>query len=94
MLVGVKSSALALGRNTRPWLFLFYAAAVTGWAAAGAAAAMAWPFWFGLGLAGLQLAWQAALVDIDDPGDCLEKFRSNRWTGWLMLLACIAGHVV
>ena len=94
VLVGVKSSALALGRNTRPSLFLFYAAALAGWAAAGATAGMAWPFWLGLGLAGLQLAWQAALVDCDNPGDCLEKFRSNRWTGWLMLLAAIAGHVV
>ena len=94
VLVGVKSSALALGRRTRPWLCVFYAAALAGWAAAGAVAGMAWLFWVGLGLAGLQLAWQAALVDIDDPGDCLEKFRSNRWIGWLMLLACIAGHVV
>jgi 4-hydroxybenzoate polyprenyltransferase len=92
VLIGVKSSALALGRQTRPWLFVFYAAALAGWAAAGAAAGMAWPFWLGLALAGLQLAWQAALVDIDDPADCLAKFRSNRWTGWLMLAACIAGH--
>ena len=26
----------------------------------------------------LQLAWQAARVDTDDPADCLAKFRSNR----------------
>ena len=30
-LIGVKSSALALGEHTRPWLFVFYAAAVLLW---------------------------------------------------------------
>ena len=35
-LIGVKSSALALGNKTRPWLFIFYAAAIVLWAAAGA----------------------------------------------------------
>ncbi|HJU15398.1 MAG TPA: 4-hydroxybenzoate octaprenyltransferase, partial [Stellaceae bacterium] len=36
--IGVKSSALALGSQTRPWLFMFYAAAALLWAAAGATA--------------------------------------------------------
>ena len=30
-LIGVKSSALALGEHTRPWLFVFYGAAVLLW---------------------------------------------------------------
>jgi 4-hydroxybenzoate polyprenyltransferase len=34
------------------------------------------------------------MVDIDDPADCLVKFRSNRWTGWLLLLGIVAAHVV
>src|SRR5260221_634660 len=45
VLVGVKSSALALGPRTRPWLFLFYAAAAGLWGAAGWAAGLGWPFW-------------------------------------------------
>jgi 4-hydroxybenzoate polyprenyltransferase len=94
VLVGVKSSALALGANTRPWLFVFYVAALALWGAAGMGARMAWPFWPALGLAALQLFWQAAMVDIDDPADCLAKFRSNRWTGWLLLLGAVAGHVL
>jgi 4-hydroxybenzoate polyprenyltransferase len=92
-LIGVKSSALALGARTRPWLFVFYATAVLLWGAAGAAIGIAWPFWLALGLVLLQLCWQAVTVDIDDPADCLAKFRSNRWTGWLLLLGIIAAHV-
>jgi 4-hydroxybenzoate polyprenyltransferase len=92
--IGVKSSALALGANTRPWLFIFYAAAVGLWAAAGWRAGIGAPFWLGLGLAAGQLAWQAAQVDIDDPADCLSKFRSNRYVGWLVLAGIVCGRLV
>jgi 4-hydroxybenzoate polyprenyltransferase len=95
VLIGVKSSALALGARTRPWLFVFYILAVALWGGAGAAASMAWPLWLWLclGLVLLQLLWQAARVDTDSPEDCLRKFRSNRWTGWLLLIGIIAAHV-
>ena len=90
--IGVKSSALALGSHTRPWLFVFYAAALTAWAAAGIAAGLGLLFWLGLAGSAVQLAWQAARVAIDVPADCLGKFRSNRAVGWLMLAAIVAGH--
>jgi 4-hydroxybenzoate polyprenyltransferase len=90
--IGVKSSALALGSHTRPWLFVFYAAALTAWAAAGLAAGLGFLFWLGLAGSAVQLAWQAACVAIDVPADCLGKFRSNRVVGWLMLAAIVAEH--
>jgi 4-hydroxybenzoate polyprenyltransferase len=90
--VGVKSSALALSERTRPWLFVFYAAALVLWAAAGVAAGLGIAFWAGLLAAALQLGWQAARVDTDDPADCLGKFRSNRIVGWLMFAGVVAGH--
>ena len=92
VLIGVKSSAIALGSYTQPWLFVFYGAALMLWAAAGHAAGLGALFWAGLIAAALQLAWQAARVDIDNPRDCLAKFRSNRTTGWLMLAGIVAGH--
>jgi 4-hydroxybenzoate polyprenyltransferase len=92
VLIGVKSSALALGNRTRPWLFIFYGIAVALWAAAGVSGGFAWPFHFGLLAAGLQLAWQAARVDTDSPEDCLAKFRSNRVVGWALLLGSIAAR--
>ena len=92
--IGVKSSALALGQATRPWLFIFYGAALAFWAAAGAVLQMGPLFWLGLALCAAQLLWQAVTVDIDSAADCLAKFRSNRWTGWLLLLGIIASHVL
>jgi 4-hydroxybenzoate polyprenyltransferase len=91
--IGVKSSAIALGEHTRPWLFAFYAAAVLLWSVAGHAAGLGPVFWAGLTAAGVHLAWQAAQVRIEDPADCLRKFRSNRAVGWLMLLGIITGHI-
>ena len=90
--IGVKSSALALGARTRPFLFLVYAAAVLLWAAAGAADGLGPGFYAALLAVAAQLCWQAARVDTDDPIDCLAKFRSNRLVGWLVLAGIVAGH--
>jgi len=91
--IGVKSSAIALGEHTRPWLFAFYAAAVLLWSIAGYAAGLGPVFWAGLAAATVQLAWQAARVRIEDAADCLRKFRSNRAVGWFMLFGIVAGHL-
>ena len=92
--LGVKSSALALGARTRPFLLWFYGAAAICWALAGVGQGLGPPFRWGLALAFVQLFWQAARVDIDDPADCLRKFRSNRSVGWLLLAGIVGGHVV
>ncbi len=90
--IGVKSSAIALGVNTRPWLFAFYGAALLLWGAAGHAAGLGAVFWVCLAAVAAQLAWQAARVETENPADCLRKFRSNRVVGWLMLAGIVAGH--
>ena len=50
-------------------------------------------FYLILALAGAQLAWQVHTLDLDDPGSCLVRFRSNREFGWLVFLALLAGKV-
>src|SRR5581483_1265623 len=75
--IGVKSSALRLGAWTRPWLFAFYAVAAALWLGAGIAAGIAWPFYLNLAAALALMLWQARHVELDDPQDCLRKFRSN-----------------
>src|SRR5438105_7612 len=65
--IGIKSSALALGERTRPFLFVFYAAAVALWGAAAGAAGLGIAFWIALAAAAAQLFWQAARVDTGDP---------------------------
>ncbi len=92
---GVKSSARALGLlASKPWLLGFYAAAVVLFGAAGYSAGLGVAFWIGLGLGAMQLAWQVLDADLDDPRDCLRKFRSNRLFGWLLLGGAAAGHAL
>jgi 4-hydroxybenzoate polyprenyltransferase len=91
-LVGIKSSARRLGARTRVALAAFYGLAVLLFAAAGFQAGLGWPFWIALAAAAAQLAWQAARLDIDQPADCLAKFRSNRFVGWLVLAGIVAGQ--
>jgi 4-hydroxybenzoate polyprenyltransferase len=93
-LIAVKSLALRLGSRTRPWLFAFYGATILCFALAGLSVGLSWPFYALLIVAGAQLTWQAATLDLNDPADCLGKFRSNRLFGWLIFAAILAGQLV
>ncbi|MEK9677525.1 MAG: 4-hydroxybenzoate octaprenyltransferase [Rhodospirillaceae bacterium] len=94
LFVGIKSSAIRLGAGTRPWLFLFYGGAAVLFSVTGWMLGMSWPFYVAMVLAAIQLAWQAWDVDIDDPVDCLRKFKSNRLFSWIFLAGIILGHIV
>jgi 4-hydroxybenzoate polyprenyltransferase len=89
--IGVKSSALALGERTRPFLFVVFAFAAGLWGAAGSG--LGWPFWAALAAVTAHLFWQAARVRLDEPRDCLVKFRANRHVGWLLLFGIVAAKV-
>jgi len=84
-LVGIKSTARRLGASSRLFVGLFAAVAVLLFALAFMCAGLAWPAFLALAAAAAQFAWQTARVRFDDPADCLAKFRSNRWIGWLLL---------
>ena len=88
-LIGVRSSARALGAHVRGGTAVFYAAALALWGAA---------FWLvrpdPLVFAALlplaaHLGWQVATLHPDDGGNALARFRSNRFAGLLMFLGCL-----
>jgi 4-hydroxybenzoate polyprenyltransferase len=93
-LIGVRSTALRLGTATPYWLIGFYALAVVLFAGAGWVADLSWPFFLVLLLAAIQLFWQIRTLDIDDSQNCLEKFKSNRVFGWVMMIAIVAGKIL
>lgn len=93
-LIGVKSTAVLLWGETRPWLWIFHAVAIALIGVSGWLVGLAWPFWAALALGALQLAWQSRDVKLDDPHDCLRKFKSNRLFGWLLFGGIILGQVV
>jgi 4-hydroxybenzoate polyprenyltransferase len=88
-LIGLKSTALKFGRSTRAWLVLFYSIAWAAITTAGVAAGAETAFLLGMVVAGAQLVWQMATLDIDDAENCLERFRSNRQFGLIVLVAIV-----
>ena len=94
LLVGVKSTALKLGAATPRWCALFYTLTILLTALAGALAGLHWWFFAVLGLAAIQLVWQVTTLDLDETGDCLAKFKSNRNYAWIVLAAMVAGKVL
>merc|ERR1719300_1657988 len=92
--VGIKSTALRFADNTKPWLTAFGASMVGCLIVAGVTADMTWPFY--LSLAGISghLAHQVWTLDINNPEDCGEKFRSNRKVGLILFLGIISGTML
>jgi 4-hydroxybenzoate polyprenyltransferase len=88
-LVGLKSTALLFGANTKPMLAVFSAAAVTLIGLAGAAAHAGFVFALGLSAFAAHLFWQIVRIDIDDPDSCLRMFRSNRDAGLILFAALL-----
>jgi 4-hydroxybenzoate polyprenyltransferase len=91
---GVRSTARRLGPGSKPWLYGFYAAAIGFFAWAGIEGGFPWPYHAGLAAGAAQLLWQVWDVDIDDPKDCLAKFRSNRLFSWLFLAGILAAQAL
>jgi len=87
-LIGVRSSALRLGAHVKAGVTIFYCLAVACWAGA---------FWLVrpqlLGLAALlpvafHFIWQITSLQVSNGDDALAKFRSNRFAGLLVAMAC------
>lgn len=87
-LVGVRSSALALGAKVKPGVAVFYLAAILLWAGAIWSVRPDWLALLALAPTALHLGWQVATLDVDDGGNALARFRSNRDLGFLMFAAC------
>ena len=93
LLIGIKSTALLFGENTRPMLAGFYAGAVVLIGIAGLLAGGGLIFAFGLVAFAAHLAWQVARLDIDDSAHCLKLFKSNRDAGLILFGAMLVEAV-
>jgi len=93
-LIGVKSTALALGAKTRGAISLFYGLFIFALLGAGILAKLGIIYYPVLAFAGLHLAAQIRRVNIDDAAVCLEVFRSNIAFGWIVFAALLLGQAV
>ena len=94
LLIGIKSTALLFGENTRPMLAAFYSGAVVLIGIAGLTAGGRLIFVLGLIAFAAHLAWQVVRLDINDSAYCLKLFKSNRDAGLILFGAMLLEAVV
>jgi 4-hydroxybenzoate polyprenyltransferase len=93
-LIGVKSTALLFGKNTRSWLALFYVLAVILIGAALWSAGAGLPAWLGLVAFAAHLVSQIIRLRIADSTLCLRLFRGNRDAGLLLFAGLVIDALV
>ena len=91
-LVGVRSSALRLGRSAPKAVLGFYIACALLALAAGAMAGLGPLFALAVAAYAAQLVWQASRLRIEDGKGALRLFQSNRAAGLILFTAMIAGQ--
>jgi len=92
--LGLRSTAMRFAQAGKRWIGSFYAAAITVWAWGGYAIGMRWPYYLGMAVLALQLAWQLKRFDPQHPERNFGLFRANLWTGALLVAAALAGTLI
>jgi len=93
-LIGIKSTALLFGANTKPMLALFYGLAVILIGVAGFTAGAGVVFALGLIAFAAHLCWQIVRLDVGDPDNCLAVFKSDRDAGLILFAALVLQAIV
>jgi 4-hydroxybenzoate polyprenyltransferase len=93
-LIGIKSTAILFGENTKPLLAVFYTLAVALMAVAGWGAGAGIVFSLGLLAFAAQLSWQISRFRTGDPDLCLKLFKSNRDAGLILFAAMVLDVVL
>jgi 4-hydroxybenzoate polyprenyltransferase len=93
-LIGVHSTALLFREHTKPMLVVFYALAtaliaLAGWMAGGGVVFLAGVIAFGA-----HLAWQIRSLRIEDAGNCLFVFKTNRDAGLILFAALVVDALI
>ncbi|KAK6742583.1 hypothetical protein RB195_010065 [Necator americanus] len=94
IMIGVKSTALRFGENTKLWLGGFGCAAIAGLGLAGYLAEQTWPYYVALAATSAHLGWQVGTVKINDGNDCWKKFKSNQWFGVILFTGIVIGTLM
>jgi 4-hydroxybenzoate polyprenyltransferase len=89
-LIGVRSTARLFGRHWQVGITAFYVAAFALFAFALSAAGAGIFAYAGLAAASLRAIWMIATLDPDDPRNCLQRFRANSVTGWIIFAGLLA----
>ena len=88
--IGIRTSAITLGRFDVAGVMAFYAAFVAIWAWLGAGLGLGWPYFVGLAVAGAIALWHYTLIRTRTRDGCFRAFRLNHWVGFAVFAGVVA----
>jgi len=80
--IGIKTSALTLGRHDVAGVMAFYALYLLSWTLIGRAMGLGHVYLLGIGAAALQALWHYTLIRTRSREGCFKAFRLNHWVGF------------
>ena len=90
---GAKSTAILFGDLDRVIVGILMATFLLAMILVGHRAQLAWPYWYGVAVAGVLMAWQQWIIRGRERMACLAAFRNNNWVGfalWMGLALALA----
>ncbi|MCZ2497078.1 4-hydroxybenzoate octaprenyltransferase [Xylophilus sp. Kf1] len=92
--IGMKTSAITLGRFDVAAVMAFYAAAIGLQAFALRDAGLGWPLWLALAAAAGQALWHWQLIRDRGRDGCFKAFRLNHWLGATVFAGVLLGSLL
>jgi 4-hydroxybenzoate polyprenyltransferase len=89
--IGMKTSAITLGRWDVPAIMLFYALYLGVWATLLVLQGLSAWLWLGIAAAGAQATWHYTLIRERARDGCFKAFRLNHWVGLAVFIAVVLG---
>ena len=80
--IGMKTSAITLGRWDVPAVLAFYVIHLAIWSWVIAPLVHGWGWWLGVAAALAQVVWHATLIHDRTRDGCFKAFRLNHWVGF------------
>ena len=87
--IGIKTSALTLGRWDVVGVMGFYALFLASWAALGLQLGLGRVFLLGIAVAAAQVVWHYRLIKDRTREGCFRAFRENHWLGFTLFVATV-----
>ena len=92
--IGMKTSAITLGRFDVPAILAFYLGFVLMWAVALAPLALGALFYVALAAVLMQVAWHWHLIRGRTREGCFRAFRENHWIGFTVFLGIVGSYTL
>jgi 4-hydroxybenzoate polyprenyltransferase len=92
--IGMKTSAITLGRHDVSAIMAFYAVYLCGWYGLLEQEKLGWTWAFALCLAGLQAVWHFLLIMDRSRDGCFRAFRLNHWLGATVFVGLALGYAL